>query len=70
MYYCKTWTRNLTQLWKLFYLLPQMQKDVTVLKDGVETAKADIKIIKAVVTDTSRELQAHAHRLDKLEASS
>ena len=42
--------------------IPQMQEDVGELKQ-------DMKVVKAAVTDTSRQVNNHEHRITRLEAA-
>jgi 2-phospho-L-lactate guanylyltransferase (CobY/MobA/RfbA family) len=48
-------------------VLPIIQRDVEQLKLGVGELKDDMKVVKAAVTDQSRQLADHEARLTRLE---
>lgn len=45
------------------------REDITELREAVVQLQADVKVIKAVVTDHSRELANYEHRIARLEAA-
>lgn len=53
-------------------LVTEMRKDITGMatKDDIAELKADIKVIKAAVTDTSHQVQDHEQRITTLETAS
>ena len=53
-------------------VVSDMQKQVAKLpriEESIDELKQDVKIIKAVVTDLSRQVNDHEHRLLRLEAA-
>ena len=50
-------------------VLPGLVKDVTELKQDVAELKRDMKVVKAAVTDLSRQVADHETRLTRLEAT-
>jgi predicted nucleic acid-binding Zn-ribbon protein len=46
-----------------------MKQNITVLKVAIADLSEDVKVIKAGVTDNSRELADHEHRIARLEAA-
>jgi peptidoglycan hydrolase CwlO-like protein len=48
--------------------VPSIKKDVHDLKESVDELQSDMKIVKAAVTDVSRQQKDHERRLIHLEA--
>ncbi|HUD06499.1 MAG TPA: hypothetical protein VMR34_01300 [Candidatus Saccharimonadales bacterium] len=49
--------------------VPKISKKVDLLEEDMKEVKSDIKVIKAAVTDVSRHLKDHEHRITRLEAA-
>jgi 2-phospho-L-lactate guanylyltransferase (CobY/MobA/RfbA family) len=49
--------------------VPAIKEDVQVLRQDVEELTSDMKVVKAAVTDISREQKEHDRRITHLEAA-
>jgi hypothetical protein len=49
--------------------LKDMQKDIFALKEDLEEVKQDVKVVKAAVTDLSKQVHGHERRFTKLKTA-
>lgn len=50
-------------------LMQENVKKIPIMAEQIEKIEQDIKVIKLVVTDTNKQLQAHEKRITKLESA-
>jgi len=48
--------------------VPSIKNDIRELKENANELKSDMKIVKAAVTDVSKQQKDHEHRITRLEA--